>query len=32
MLPVPLSGSNDWANAGVAMIVSAAKAVRSLFM
>jgi hypothetical protein len=32
MLPVPLSGSNDWAKAGVTMIVSAAKVVTSLFM
>jgi hypothetical protein len=31
-LPVPLSGSNDWAKAGVAMAVSTAKVVRNFFM
>jgi len=32
MLPVPLSGSNDCANVGVAKAVSTATVVRSFFM
>jgi hypothetical protein len=31
-LPVPFSGSNDWANTGVVITVNIANAVRSFFM
>ena len=32
MLPVPTSGSNDWARAGVAMKIRTAAVVRTLFI